>query len=136
MRRTRPCSRTGRTPAPLGVCSPVHNQQVGVRVTYRQKRSDSGWCRRGKRAAQERLHVRRGRMEGYRTAVMNGLRQVSQIRWNSATTGANARDGLQQVEIRAVGAHRRRRGESTRAALLSRECSQVTKADAPIGLGA
>ena len=52
MRRTRPCSRTGRTPAPLGVCSPVHNQQVGVRVTYRQKRSDSGWCRLGNRVAQ------------------------------------------------------------------------------------
>ena len=124
------------TPAPFDVCSPVHNQQVGVRVTYRQKRSDSGWCRRGKRAAQERLHVRRGRMDGYRTAVMNGLRQVSQIRWDSATTGAMARDGLKQVQIRAVGTHRRRRGESTRAALLSRECSQVTKADAPIGLGA
>jgi hypothetical protein len=124
------------TPAPFGVCSPVHNQQVGVRVTCRQKRSDSGWCRRGKRAAQERLHVRRGRMEGYRTATMKGLRQVSQIRWSSATTGAMARNGLQQVEIRAVGTHRRRRREPTRATLRRRECGQVTKADAPIGLGA
>ena len=121
-------------PAPFDVCSPVHNQQVGVRVTYRQKRSDSGWCRRGKRAAQERLHVRRGRMEGYRTPVMNGLRQVSQIRWISAATGT--RDGLQQVEIRAVGAHRRRRCEPAGAAFRRRECGQVTKADAPIGLGA
>ena len=120
----------------MGVCSPVHNQQVGVRVTYRQKRSDSGWCRRGKRAAQERLHVRRGRMEGYRTAVMNGLRQVSQIRWNSATTGAMARDGLQQVEIRAVGAHCRRRGEPTRAAFLLCEGSQVAEANVTIGRGA
>ena len=95
-------------PAPLGVLSPVHNQHVDVRRTYLEKRSDSGWCRLGNLAAQERLRVRRGRMEGYRTAVMNGLRQVSQIRWNSATTGAMARDGLQQVEIRAVGTHRRR----------------------------
>jgi len=93
-------------PAPLGVRSPVHNQ-LSVRRTCLEKRSDSGWRRRGNRAAQERLHVRRGGLERRRGPVMNVLAQVWQIGSDSAMAGGMAQDGLNQVEIRAIGTHRR-----------------------------
>ena len=45
------------------------------------------------------------------------------------------RHGLKQVEIRAVGTHRRCRREPTRAALIGGERSQIAEADVAISPG-
>ena len=117
--RTRPCSRTSSMPAPFGLCTPVHNQHVSVRWTYRQKRSASGIRRRGPRAAQERLHVRRGGPRRVAGGV-NTVPQVWQVFSNSGTARLATQHGLQEVEVRTLSADRRGRCKPTGAALLLR----------------